>query len=588
MLFGPPRLGQQCRCVQARGQVQPGGAGGPAPADRRELVGHRGEELALLDEPCSLERTPGRVALTVSAVLEADSAVHDQAAAGLDQVQGQSQVLDDVEALAEARRNQRVRPPADGGEVEPVAPHQADRQGFAEQQPSAIRAMRAVRAVRAVDPWCEEAFRPVDQAHGGLAQLVDHLDAGLDNLRGGELLVGGDDGLDVVGQHDVVGAHDHGKLVADERERLAVVAVRAEIRLVAHVGDPRIPGGEGAEVSGDAFVRVAVIDDRQGPVRTRLRKDAFDRLLHHGDVTVVGEENVDSHVRSSFAGRENGHRGRWLDADYTRRSAGEPGRIAREPIRSASGSNGCSPLDVPGPEPDQETFVDIQNHFYGHTAALAAYAGLSRPRHVAGLIQHGWTTVPPIPVNFGDFPDVEKSGRRHLFVWSHGSRAWDPARSPRQSFALGSPWAYLVSTDAAQRQVASSSDGDAIGTLIMPLHSTRIVEVRGDQGSLAQEYLRDEGPSTVCLHAEDIHKPDIVSSWLDAGHRVVTAGPRHDPDFLSRIMALVLASERVVANRLMTPVLYAASLGRDVAVYGDVATQRRGIQDRRHQPVGHN
>jgi hypothetical protein len=210
--------------------------------------------------------------------------------------------------------------------------------------------------------------------------------------------------------------------------------------------------------------------------------------------------------------------------------------------------------------------VDTQNHFYGHTAALAAYAGLSRPRHVAGLIQHGWTTVPPIPVNFGDFPDVEKNGRRRLFVWSHGSRAWDPVRSPRPSFPLGAPWAYLVSTEAAQKQLACRRP---TGTLIMPLHSTRIVQVRGDQGVLAREYLRTEGPSTVCLHSEDLHKPDIVGSWLDAGHRVVTAGPRHDPDFLSRILALVLAAERVVANRLMTPVLYAASLGRDVGVYGD-------------------
>src|SRR5665811_559634 len=214
-------------------------------------------------------------------------------------------------------------------------------------------------------------------------------------------------------------------------------------------------------------------------------------------------------------------------------------------------------------EPRQETSVDIQNHFYGHTAALAAYAGLSRPRHVAGLIQHGWTTVPPIPVNFGDFPNVEKSGRRRLFVWSHGSRAWDPAQSPRRSFALGSPWAYLVSTDAAQRQVASSSDGVATGTLIMPLHSTRIVEVRGDQGSLAQEYLRDEGPSTVCLHADDIHKPDIVSSWLDAGHRVVTAGSRHDPDFLSRILDL-------------WPELHGRSLAR--AVTTDLARAELGFQ----------
>jgi hypothetical protein len=210
--------------------------------------------------------------------------------------------------------------------------------------------------------------------------------------------------------------------------------------------------------------------------------------------------------------------------------------------------------------------VDTQNHFYGHTAALAAYVGLSRPRHVAGLIQHGWTTVPPIPVNFGDFPDVELDGSRKLFVWSHGSRAWDPAHSSRQSFPLGAPWAYLVSTGAVRNMLAGSGGA---GTLIMPLHSTRIVEVRGDQRSLAKEYLRTEGRCTVCLHSEDIHKPDIVGSWLDAGHRVVTAGPRHDPDFLSRILALVLGSERVVANRLMTPVLYAASLGRDVAVYGD-------------------
>lgn len=213
--------------------------------------------------------------------------------------------------------------------------------------------------------------------------------------------------------------------------------------------------------------------------------------------------------------------------------------------------------------------MDIQNHFYGHTAALAAYAGLARPRHVAGLIQHGWTTVPPIPVNFGDFPDVERDGRRKLLVWSHGSRAWDPAMSRRASFALGSPWTYLVSTPAARRLLAGGHGSVAKGTLIMPLHSTRIVQVRGDQGSLAREYLRTEGPCTVCLHSEDIHKPDIVDSWLDAGHRVVTAGTRHDPDFLSRILALVLAADRVVANRLMTPVLYAASLGREVGVYGD-------------------
>jgi hypothetical protein len=210
--------------------------------------------------------------------------------------------------------------------------------------------------------------------------------------------------------------------------------------------------------------------------------------------------------------------------------------------------------------------MDIQNHFYGHTAALAGYAGLPRPRHVAGLIQHGWAPSSPIPVNFGDFPDVEKSGRRKLFVWSHGSRGWDPAKSPRRSFPLGAPWAYLVSTETVRERLAATRGS---GVLIMPLHSSRIIEVIGDQASLARAYLRTEGPCTVCLHVEDIRKPEIVDAWLDAGHRVVTAGPRHDPDFLARVLALVLASERVVSNRLMTSVLYAASVGREVGVYGD-------------------
>ena len=33
------------------------------------------------------------------------------------------------------------------------------------------------------------------------------------------------------------------------------------------------------------------------------------------------------------------------------------------------------------------------------------------------------------------------------------TQTWDPAQSTRPSFALGSPWAYLVSTAPARRQL---------------------------------------------------------------------------------------------------------------------------------------
>ena len=77
--------------------------------------------------------------------------------------------------------------------------------------------------------------------------------------------------------------------------------------------------------------------------------------------------------------------------------------------------------------------MESQNHFYGHSAALAVYAGRSRPRHIHGLVQHGWTAVSPVETHFRDFPRVglEADSRRRLLVWSHESRAWDPQAASR-------------------------------------------------------------------------------------------------------------------------------------------------------------
>jgi hypothetical protein len=223
--------------------------------------------------------------------------------------------------------------------------------------------------------------------------------------------------------------------------------------------------------------------------------------------------------------------------------------------------------------------VDTQNHFYGHTAALAAYAGLSRPRHVAGLIQHGWTVSPPIPVNFGDFPGIEQDGRRTLFVWSHEARSWDPVQSSRPSVALGSPWAYLATAAGALEQARTTLGS---GTLVMPIHGTRIIEIEGDQAALARHYAEVEGPCTVCLHIEDTGKPEVVGAWRAAGHTLVTAGARHDPLFLGRILGLVLRHQRLVANRAMTSVLYAASVGRDIGVYGDPLGLKADLVSQEH------
>lgn len=208
--------------------------------------------------------------------------------------------------------------------------------------------------------------------------------------------------------------------------------------------------------------------------------------------------------------------------------------------------------------------MESQNHYYGHSSALARYAGLGGPRHLPGLLQHGWTAASPLDTHFRDFPAIGAPGGpagRSLFVWSHRSRAWDPAAAPRRSTAVGAPWHYLCAT-AGPRPAGA-------GTVILPVHGIATQPLRGDHAAVARAWAETEGPSTVCLYHVEARDPAVVTAYAAAGHRVVTLGTRTDPAFLGRLHTLLTGAARVVSNRLSTPVVYAASIGIDAGVTGD-------------------
>lgn len=212
--------------------------------------------------------------------------------------------------------------------------------------------------------------------------------------------------------------------------------------------------------------------------------------------------------------------------------------------------------------------VESQNHFYGHSAAFAAYLGRSRPRHIPGLVQHGWAARSPISTHFRDFPNIGGRGgadRLRLLVWSHTSKAWDPAAETRCTTAVGAPFAYLVKV--AGQPPEPRDDQEKV--VLMPVHGIQTQRVRGDHRGLARSWREAEGPATVCLYAADAADPDIVAAYRQAGHRLVVLGERTDPAFLWRLWTLLGRADRVVSNRLSTPVLYAAHLGADVGVYGN-------------------
>jgi hypothetical protein len=212
--------------------------------------------------------------------------------------------------------------------------------------------------------------------------------------------------------------------------------------------------------------------------------------------------------------------------------------------------------------------MESQNHFYGHSAAFAAYTGRSRPRHVRGLVQHGWTAVSPVETHFRDLPSVGLSGpaRAKLLVWSHGSRGWDHTTERHTTTAVGAQFLYLVRA-AGDRRPTARDDRDEV--VLMPVHGIQTQRVRGDHSGLARMWREREGAATACLYAADAADPDILGAYVGAGHRVVVLGERMDADFLWRLWTMLGRARRVVSNRLSTPVLYAGHLGADLGVYGD-------------------
>ncbi len=215
--------------------------------------------------------------------------------------------------------------------------------------------------------------------------------------------------------------------------------------------------------------------------------------------------------------------------------------------------------------------MDIQNHYYGHSAALAQHAGLRSVRHVHGLVQHGWTVRSPTLVHFSDFARLPRTARR--LVWSHAARGWDPAVDPFETTPIGAPFLYL-SALTADKPV------DPLGaTVAFPVHDTRLVKLEHDDTVLARELAERDGPSVVCLHPEDLDRPEKLRVWIEHGHRVVSAGERRDPQFLGRILRLVRGARRVVSNQLSTAVVYAAAEGTPTAIYGsDVAIGALGTE----------
>ncbi len=205
------------------------------------------------------------------------------------------------------------------------------------------------------------------------------------------------------------------------------------------------------------------------------------------------------------------------------------------------------------------------NDWYGHVRVLARYAGLppgpSTPR-VWGYLQHGWNVHNGFGANTPITPGMPR------LVWSESARrrGWAEHESGYQ--VIGAPWAYLL-------RMTPPTDAPRTGTIFYPFHGFEKQSVTGDHRALAQQIRATEtGPVTICLYWLDYQDRKLVRSYQDLGFRIVCHGYRGDRthpgtgDFLDRQLAELRRHARVASNRLSTALLYGASAGCEIGVYG--------------------
>jgi hypothetical protein len=211
--------------------------------------------------------------------------------------------------------------------------------------------------------------------------------------------------------------------------------------------------------------------------------------------------------------------------------------------------------------------VHHANHYYGHSHVLTRYAGLDErePPRIHGYLQHGWN------VGDGMAPDHEYVAGAPLFLWSERTRrrAWSLGR--RETYTIGSPWAYLV----AMEPEAESAERRE-GTIWYPFHGWEGQHVVGDHGRLIDTIKETEtGPVTICLYWQEYQSTRMVRRYERAGFRVICHGFRggwwenSDPGFLARQLAEQRSHLRVASNRLSSAVFYGTLAGCEPAVYGD-------------------
>jgi hypothetical protein len=218
-------------------------------------------------------------------------------------------------------------------------------------------------------------------------------------------------------------------------------------------------------------------------------------------------------------------------------------------------------------------FTFREQFAYGHREILLRYTGLPTEAVFSGRIQHGWDPLDwEVPRPFR--PLLRREAWQ--WVWAPETEQLARRRGVKKVTAIGAPWLYLLAMENAPSQREQSK------VLVMPGHYDELTRVERHT-ALARAASRAFASvdKLAILHGFDFLTKEIRDVYRDrdidiecAGWPTIAQPPRRPSTaigdrvrFLYNLRQLMLSGSAVITDRVGTHVMYAGSLGLNVAIW---------------------
>jgi len=203
--------------------------------------------------------------------------------------------------------------------------------------------------------------------------------------------------------------------------------------------------------------------------------------------------------------------------------------------------------------------AQAENRFYGHIDIFAQYCGIDKTPWLNGYLQHGWNGCD----GFSHYSGYKRRAKK--YIWSKRALADQQLLGGSHNFVIGSPWLYSLKMNQPLKNANRSNK-----IIAYPLHSQPWAPKNYLHSEYANYLDKEFGSVTVCLHWSEYKNTDIINTYEDMGHKVVTNGvgtpwlENFDKNFLTVQQNHLKNHETFTTNAMQTSVLYALSMGLNI------------------------